>query len=150
MGITISETKAAHLDSNSDEIILLPVSFRKEDNYQYQSTSLSFYKYVRQRIKVSFFTEPKILREQRSIEWVGPGILITSSLVSHNPEIISITCGVISSYLADFFKGQEKPEVSIKILYKETETEKITEIEYKGCSNNLSQLRDAILEVVKK
>ena len=105
---------------------------------------------MKNKIEINFYTDPEVLYEQRAVEWFGPVILITSSLMSQNPEIVSITCGVISNYLTDFFKGQKKPEVSVKVVYKETETDKTTVIEYKGSGENLSKLQDAILEVAKK
>lgn len=150
MGITKKEIRAKHIQSKTDGIALLPVNYKDEDNYKYQSTSLSFFKYAKDKTEVAFYTDPEVLYEQRSVEWFGPVILITSSLLSQNPEIVSITCGVISSYLTDFFKGQKKPEVSVKVIYKETETEKTTEIEYQGNGEDLSKLQQAILEVAKK
>lgn len=150
MGITKTEIQAHYIQPKNDGLALLPVNYKDEADYKYQSTSLSFYKYAKDKTNLTFYTDPEVLYEQRSVEWFGPVILITSSLITQNPEIISITCGVISSYLTDFFKGQKMPEVSVKVVYKETETEKTTEIEYKGSGEDLSKLQEAILEVAKK
>lgn len=150
MEISTTEVKTGHIQCKAGGLTLLPINYKDEDCYKYPSTSLSFFKYLQDKTDVSFYTDPEVLYEQRSVEWFGPIILITSSLISQNPEIVSITCGVISNYLTDFFKGQKKPEVSVKVVYKETETGKTTEIEYKGSGENLSKLQDAILEVAKK
>ncbi|QIZ76462.1 hypothetical protein [Ferrimonas lipolytica] len=150
MGITKKEITVNHIKAKTDGITLLPINYREEEDYKYQSTSLSFFKYAKDKTEITFYTDPEILYEQRSVEWFGPVILITSSLISQNPEIVSITCGVISNYLTDFFKGQKNPEVSLKVVYRETEKEKITEIEYQGSGEDLSKLQEAILEVAKK
>jgi len=150
MSVTTKEISAPTFSCNNESIIILPINYVEQENHKYPSTSLSFYKYAKQSLEIEFFNTPELLFEQRSVEWFGPVILITSSALAQNSELISITCGVISNYLTDFFKGQDKPNMSLKVVYKETKTSKTTEIEYKGNGGNLEMLRDAILEVAKK
>ena len=150
MSVTTKEISAPTFSCNNESIIILPINYVEQENHKYPSTSLSFYKYAKQSLEIDFFNTPELLFEQRSVEWFGPVILITSSALAQNSELISITCGVISNYLTDFFKGQDKPNMSLKVVYKETKTSKTTEIEYKGNGENLEMLRDAILEVAKK
>lgn len=150
MSVTMKEISTPTIGCNYEHIVILPINFLEQENHTYPSTSLSFYKYAKRSLEVDYLNDPESLFEQRSVEWFGPVILITSSALAQNSELISITCGVISSYLTDFFKGQNKPNISLKVVYKETKTTKTTEIEYTGNGENLSMLRDAILEVAKK
>ncbi|MFT6928155.1 MAG: hypothetical protein ACJAZP_003805 [Psychromonas sp.] len=150
MSITIKEINIPTIECDYENIIILPTNFTEQENHTYQSSSLSFYKYAKQSLEVDFLNTPELLFEQNSADWFGPVILITSSALTQNPELISITCGVISNYLSDCFKGKEQPEVSLKIVHKVTKTTKTTEISYTGSGENLSELRDAILEVAKK
>lgn len=70
--------------------------------------------------------------------------------LSENPELVSITCGVIANYVTDFFKGQKEPSVRLKVIHKETKTSKLTEISYEGDLEGLDKLEKSILEMVGK
>ena len=131
--------------------MLLPVSFKEEYSNVYSSTAISFWKYARNKLDIELLSEPKQLNDLRSVEWIGPMILLTSSMVSSNNELVSIFCGVVSNYLTDFFKGStEAPKVKLKVLYKETKSTKTTEISYEGGVDGINKLEQSILDIVKK
>lgn len=151
MSIKIETTEIMNTDFNENVVIVLPVSLNESDLHNYSSTALSFWKYARREIDIELLSEPKTLVEQRSGEWFGPIILITSSLLSSNSALVSVLCGVISNYLTDFFKGKpDEPVVKIKVLYKETKSSKTTEISYEGDIQGIETLERSILKVVKK
>ena len=151
MSIAISEIELEGNAFEKNAVKLMPVSFKAEDNNKYSSTAISFWKYAKNELDLQLFSEPEVLVEQRSGEWFGPMILLSSAVVSGNSELISVFCGVVSNYLTDFFKGSsESPQIKLKVLYKETKSTKTTEISYEGDINGLDKLESSILEVVKR
>lgn len=150
MATNIKEVNLKNIDDGLTGVVILPVNYSEDKNHRYHSSSLSFYKYAKNRLDISYLNEPEVLLEQQSGEWIGPVILITHMAYTSNPEIIAIICGVIANYITDFFKGTKRPTVSLKIIYKETKSSKFTEIEYKGGVDGLSEIKDAMIKVAKK
>jgi hypothetical protein len=150
MEITVKEIDAPQFDCSSDEVVILPHNYQSNENYEYHSTTISFYKYSRDRLDIKYFTEPELLIEQRSGDWFGPLLFISSSALSQNSELISITCGVIANYVTDFFKSTDKPNIRLKVIHKETKTSKLTEICYEGSLEGLDKLEASINKVVSK
>ena len=91
-----------------------------------------------------------MLVEQRSGDWFGPLLFISSSALLQNPELVSIMCGVIANYVTDFFKGSYKPNIRLKVIHKETKTSKLTEISYEGGLEGLDKLEESINKIVSK
>lgn len=150
MEIEIKEIDAPRLDKISDRVIILPHNYLSDEKHEYHSTTISFYKYSKDKLKIEYLTEPELLIEQRSGEWFGPLLLISSSALTQNPELISITCGVISNYVTDFFRGKSSPDIRLKVIHKETKTSKITELSYEGSIDDLGKLESSILKIVSK
>lgn len=150
MEITLREVVAPQLDSISWDVVILPHNYQHDGRHEYHSGSISFYKYSKDKLKINYLTEPELLVEQRSGEWFGPLLLISSSAVAQNPELISITCGVIANYVTDFFKGREKPNIRLKVIHRETKTSKLTEISYEGGLDGLEKLEESILKLASK
>lgn len=150
MDINIREIDAPQFDCCADEVVILPHNYQSDENYEYHSTTISFYKYARSKLGIKYFTEPELLIEQRSGDWFGPLLLISTSALSQNPELISITCGVIANYVTDFFKSKDKPNIRLKIICKETKTSKLTEISYEGGLDGLDKLEASINRVIGK
>lgn len=135
-----------------NSVIILPEDFLEEstDGYQYPSSTLSFYKYAKEKIQISYLTEPELLIVKQSGEWFGPILLLTSDFISQNPTIVSVICGLISNYVYDIFKTIKKPEVHLNVVYQETETSKLTKISYQGSIEGIKNLESAVLEMAKK
>ncbi len=150
MEIKIKELETNKFEDNFAGVVILPHNYLTDGEYEYHSTTLSFYKYSQNKLKLDYFTEPELLVEQRSGEWFGPVLLFTSMALSENPELVSITCGVLANYVTDFFKGQKKPTIRLKILHKETKTSKLTEINFEGDLDGLDKLEESILKVASK
>ena len=150
MSIEITKISNIKTKGVNSEIVLLPHDYGKEDSATYSSTAISFYKYSKHKLDISYYSEPEILLEQRSSEWFAPLFLITSTALTHNPQLISILCGVVANYLTDFFKGQSMPQVRLDIMYEETETSKKTKISYQGDIDGLDTLKDSINAIASK
>lgn len=150
MEITVKEIDAPNFDCSSEDVVILPHNYQTDEDHEYHSTTISFYKYSRDKLDIKYFTEPELLIEQRSGDWFGPLLFISSSALLQNPELISITCGVIANYVTDFFKGTDKPNVRLKVIHKETKTSKLTEISYEGGLEGLDKLEESINKVVSK
>lgn len=150
MGIETKEMEADKLGDASNKVMLLPQNYLSANDLYYHSTTLSFYKYSKEHLDIEYYSEPKVLVEQRSGEWFGPVLLLTSLAINENPQLASIICSVIANYVTDFFKGQKKPNIKLKVIYKETKSSKVTEISYEGDAEGLCKLESSILEVAKK
>lgn len=150
MKLEIKELTSDKFDEQSKGVVILPHNYLSEEKEEYHSTTLSFYKYSKEKVEIAYLTEPELLVEQRSGEWFGPVLLFTSMALSEKPELVSITCGVIANYVTDFFKGQKEPSVRLKVIHKETNTSKLTEISYEGDLEGLDKLEKTIFEVVSK
>jgi hypothetical protein len=55
------------------------------------------------------------LAAHHALEWIGPIVLFSAAAISQNPEIMSITLGVISNYLADWFRAVPKQGRTAKL-----------------------------------
>lgn len=150
MKLEIKELTSDKFDEQSKGVVILPHNYLSEEKEEYHSTTLSFYKYSKENIEIAYLSEPELLIEQRSGEWFGPVLLLTSMALSENPELVSIMRGVIENYVTDFFTGQKKPSVRLKVIHKETRTSKLTEISYEGGLEGLDRLEKSILEVASK
>ncbi len=150
MGIDITKIETDKLNEISDSIVILPHNYLSDEKYEYHSTTLSFYKYSKDMLDIRYLSEPEFLIEQRSGEWFAPVLFITSMAISNNPELISIMCSVIANYVTDFFKGQKKPSIRLKVIHKETKSSKLTEISYEGDLEGLDKLKKSILKITSK
>jgi len=150
MSVKVAEVEILDIENGKSGLIILPENYLEKVNHRYHSSSLSFYKYAKEQLDIDFFDEPEALLEQRSGEWFGPVILITSMAYSSNPEIIAITCGVIANYVTDFFRGKKPTEIKVKVICKETSSTKYTEIEYNGNVEGLGEIKEVLTEVAKK
>lgn len=150
MKLEIKELMSDKFDELSKGVVILPHNYLSEEKEEYHSTTLSFYKYSKEKVEIAYLTKPELLVEQRSGEWFGPVLLFTSMALSENPELVSITCGVIANYVTDYFKGQKEPSVRLKVIHKETKASTLTEISYEGGLEGLEKLKESILEVVGK
>jgi hypothetical protein len=82
---------------------------------------------------------------QHALEWIGPVILISAAAVSQNPEIVSITLGVISNYLTDWFRGEPKENRSASLtIVKETKDGDYKRVDYSGPAEGLREVKDIL------
>ncbi len=152
MSISTKTIDPPSFDTDKHKITILPVNYTEDKDHEYHASSLSFYKYAKDKIDIGYLNEPEVLFDQRAAEWFGPVILISSIALNHTPEIVSILNGIIVNYITDFVKGGNTPnsKASLKIIYKETDDEKYTELSYNGDVSGLAEINGAIQEISKK
>lgn len=150
MEFTIKEIDDPQLDLSSEGIVILPHNYKEDEKHEYHSTTISFYKYSRDKLDIRYLSKPELLIEQRSGEWFGPLLFISSAALLQNPELISIVCSVIANYITDYFKGKEKPNIRLTFVIEETKTSKTTKLSYEGGIEGLDKLPESINEIVRK
>ena len=134
--------KAQALNLNvPSQIALLPKNFKTSEDKEeliYTSTTST----IRKLWKQNNIQETPIERSgeripcsaEEALEWIGPTIFIASSLLSQNPILVDIALNVISSYLADWFRGIPYNERKIRLsIIIETNSGDYKEVKYEGC-----------------
>jgi len=97
-------------------------------------------------------TEDKIpYLHENSFDWIAPAIFFSASYLSENPEAISIACGIIASYVTDYFKGIKKqPVVKLEVVVETTKNKKTKKITYEGGLEGIKELAEAVKEAVSE
>jgi hypothetical protein len=86
-----------------------------------------------------------VVLAHHTLEWIGPVILFSAVAISHNPEIMPITLGVVSNYLADWFRDVPKKERTARLkMVQKTKEENYKIFDYDGRAENLGPIKDAI------
>lgn len=94
-------------------------------------------------------TDEIVYRENRSIDWFAPALLFVGTAISQNPNLVSITLNIISSYLYDIFKGKkDDPNVHCKFAV-QVERKKVKSIKYEGPVSGLMGISSIIQEMTK-
>lgn len=144
--------KIALLNCNHpSEISILPAGFesaKSSNDFRMQSEASTVKKLLKVAgIEVESITSEKIpFIQNNSHEWIAPTIFYAASLLSANPDIISISLGVIGNYVTDMFKGINKnPSVALTLVV-EKPSGKCTKIEYEGTVDGIYQLTKLVKE----
>jgi tagatose-1,6-bisphosphate aldolase non-catalytic subunit AgaZ/GatZ len=158
MPITISEyidvkAQALKLGCNVPaELALLPINFDtadSKDELVHEDAVLTVRKLWRQ----AGITETKLEKEgekfsyeqRKSFEWVPPIIFVSASVLSQNPDLVSIALNVISTYLTDYFKGIVGDKtVKFDIIVEQNKSKRI---HYEGSLEGLDELTQVIKEI---
>lgn len=150
MSLEVTEIEASFPQAPQDKISLLPSDFISDpDSARYHSNALSFFKHSSEALSLAYLNEPTSLIEQRSGEWFAPAMLITSQFMTNHPNIVSIACNLISSYIYDIYKGIAKPKVQMTVLCEKKGTSKLIQIDYQGDVEGLSTVQAAIDAALK-
>ena len=136
------------------DLALLPINFDtadSKDDLVYEDAVLTVRKLWRQ----AGITETKLEKEEekfpykqrKSFEWVAPTIFVSASLLSQNPDFVSIALNVISTYLTDYFKGVVGHKtVKFDIVVEQDEQRKSKRIQYEGSLEGIDKLIEVIRE----
>ena len=85
--------------------------------------------------------------QNNAFEWVAPTLFVSASLLSTNPEIISVALGVTTNYLTDFFKGfSGKKKVKLEMVV-ETASGTCKRISCEGNAEELTKLNDFVEKI---
>lgn len=86
--------------------------------------------------------------QNNAFEWIAPILFVSASLLSQNPESISISLGVIANYLTDFFKGfSGEKKIKLDIVVEKTKSKYCKKISYEGDIEGVRELFDIVKEV---
>lgn len=101
--------------------------------------------------EISYINNEKpLLRVRKSADWFGPAIFISFSTLVQNPELISISLNLISSYLYDFFKGSvSDKKVKLDIIVENKKKTEYSKIQYEGNIEGLKDLENIIKQLKK-
>ena len=147
--------RAHELDCNMPtSLALLPRNFetaKSKDELVHENTVPTIRKLWRQNNIVETRLEKEGERipciHEKTSEWIVPTIFITSALLSQNPHLVSLALGVISNFLADWFRGipgGKKVKLNIVI---EPRIGGFKHIQYEGNVDGLKDLPKIIHEV---
>ncbi|TDY85004.1 UNVERIFIED_ORG: hypothetical protein DFO49_5054 [Herbaspirillum seropedicae] len=92
--------------------------------------------------------EPPYL-QQYGFEWFGPTLFVTAGLLAQDPNVLSVTLGLITNYLYDLFKGAKGGTASLNVVFQESDGA-CKEIRYNGPCDGLSQIAEIVREMGKK
>ncbi|MBS0536991.1 MAG: hypothetical protein JSR72_23270 [Proteobacteria bacterium] len=82
-----------------------------------------------------------------AFEWVVPTLFLSASLLSENPNAVSVALGVIANYATDFFKGMSRQaSVKLEVVVETTKSKHCKRISYEGPPEGLRDLADVIRE----
>ena len=70
-------------------------------------------------------SRPPYIRNH-DITWFAPTIFVAASVISANPNLVSVALGVLSNYLTDFFKGRlGETKIKMSFVVEQTKSEGI-------------------------
>ena len=148
--------KAQELGCNvPNSIALLPRNFetaKSKDELIHESTTPTVRTLWRQNAITESLLEKPMEKfpvvDEKEFEWISPTIFIPAMLISQNPHLITVALNVISSYLADWFKGILRINRKVKLsIITETKSGSNKRIEYEGTEDGLKNLPKVIREV---
>ena len=148
---TVIELPAKDNDQRlSHSLLLVPNNWLTEDtDYVYPTSLVSVVKLLKQKNIPVDTLHPidatTLLQDNRAIDWISPTVVISSLLLTQQPDLVSIALNIISNYVTDIFKGiNADPKVKLNIL-QVAENGKTQRVEYAGPVSGLSE----VIEVVK-
>lgn len=133
--------------SLQDDFALIPSNLSSDSEYYYENSAKTVKTLFRNNnIEFSSIEDSKIgYRQLNAFEWIGPTLFIGFTVWSQNPNLISISCGIISNYLTDFFKGiAGKKSVKMEIVIEVEKNKKYKKISFEGPPESLKDLPEII------
>lgn len=86
--------------------------------------------------------------QNNSFEWVAPTLFVSASVLSQNPNYVSVALSVIANYVTEFFKGMSgEDEVKMEIVVERTKSKTYKKVTYKGPPEGLKELQSVIRAV---
>lgn len=81
--------------------------------------------------------------QQYGFEWYGPTLFISAGIMLQNPDVLSVTLGLITNYLYDLFKGSKNGSASLSVVFQEADGS-CKEVSYNGPPEGLSAVADIV------
>ena len=84
--------------------------------------------------------------QNNAFEWIAPTIFASATLLTENPDCISVALGVISDYVTEFLRGipGDKNRVKLEIVAEPTEGGVCKRFKYDGPAEQLHNLPEII------
>lgn len=87
--------------------------------------------------------------QQYGFEWFGPTLFVSAGLLAQDPNILSVTLGIITNYLYDLFKGTKNGTALLNVLYEGADGS-CKEVNYKGPVDGLPHVAEIVKQLNEK
>jgi hypothetical protein len=87
--------------------------------------------------------------QQYGFEWFGPTLFISAGLLAQDPNVLSVTLGIITNYLYDLFKGAKDGKASLDVIFQQSDGS-CKEIHYCGPPAGLSKVAEIVKDLGDK
>lgn len=84
--------------------------------------------------------------QQYGYEWFGPTLFISTGLLLQDPNVLSITLGIITNYLYDLFRGAKSSKASLHVIIQQADGS-CKEVHYSGHPDGLSNIAEIVKEL---
>ncbi|MGY6126349.1 hypothetical protein ACW9YV_12870 [Paraburkholderia strydomiana] len=81
--------------------------------------------------------------QQYSFEWFGPTLFVSAGLLSQDPNVLSVTLGIITNYLYDLFKDSKEAKASLDVILQQADGS-CKQIHYSGPADGLSEIAEIV------
>jgi hypothetical protein len=142
--------------SMNNNIILLPDNYNtiKDSSEAIFSSTTQTLKQLLNinsiKVNIPYDENKLILMDKRNNEWFGPILLFSTSILTQDPNLLSVTLGVISNYLTDIFKGTAtETDAHLNIILYDENSKKAKEIKYKGPIKGIKEITKTAKELSK-
>ncbi|MFV8334730.1 hypothetical protein ACNQF7_01445 [Flavobacterium sp. RSP29] len=137
----------------NNDLIFLPENLEADAlEYVYPESTSDLRKIFRANNLSAFYlcSDKPMLRARKSADWFGPTLFINYAILTENPDLISISLNLISSYLYDFFKGSpNNKNVKFEIVIQNKKEKGFQKIKYEGNIEGIKELSGIIKQLKK-
>jgi hypothetical protein len=127
-------------------------SAQNEDEFIFTDSVSELIKVFKQH-QIEFSTlggKINLLRSRKNADFFAPVIFLSLSLISENPNLISLSLSVLSNYISDFFKGSiGQKKVNLEFYLETTKDKTIKKLSYNGNVEGIVELEKVIKSLNK-
>ena len=153
--INVREKATALGGAVTEKIALIPINFESADSAEdllqpsEAATVKTLFRINQIPLDDLFPTTQKPRYVQNNgFEWVAPTIFVGSSLMSANPELMSLALDVLASYITDFFKGMSgEKTVKLELIVETSKDYTCKTLRYEGSVSGISELKEEIMRI---
>lgn len=142
----IEQIDSETLERANSKVLLLPDNWsapEKEPVYAASTESLRKL-FVKEGVAVGTLTPVTPfthLKDERALDWMSPVLLVTSLLITQNPQAVTIALNVISNYVTEILRCiKSDPKVRLTIIRTATNCRIAQKINYEGPVSGLDEL----------
>lgn len=135
-------------------VLLLPGNWPVQDGEPvYAAATESIYKLYTQKglpsQPLTPLTASTHLKEERSLDWVAPGLLVSSLLLSQNPAAVTVALDITANYVTELFRGlKSDPKVKLMIVQTTDKGKSARKLQYEGPVSGLPELTRVVSEFI--